>query len=117
MNEKKMATKCPSRKLQMITFNIQSKHYYVNSIHIQISINNLPRGNISVPLLYIDFMRIKIYTNAVIKGGYEPTTVPITLGRERSCYTNIGFKYIYRHIYEHDCRTFEDTKEATRTVN
>jgi hypothetical protein len=55
-------------------------------------------------------MRIKIYTNAVIKGGYEPTTVPITLGRERSCYTNIGFKYIYRHIYEHDCRTFEDTK-------
>ena len=72
---------------------------------------------ISVPLLYIDFMRIKIYTNAVIKGGCEPTMVPITLGRERSCYTNIGFKYIYRQIYEHDCRTFEDTKEATRTVN
>jgi tRNA A37 threonylcarbamoyladenosine dehydratase len=30
----KMATKCPSRKLQMITFNIQPKHFYVNSIHI-----------------------------------------------------------------------------------
>jgi len=28
-------------------------------------------------------MRIKIYiyTNAVSRGGYEPTTVPITLGR------------------------------------
>ena len=30
----KMATKYPSRKLQMITFNIQPKHFYVNSIHI-----------------------------------------------------------------------------------
>ena len=42
--KKKMATKCPSRKLQMITFNIQPKHSYVNSIHIYIylSINNLP---------------------------------------------------------------------------
>ena len=34
MNEKMMATKCPSRKLQMITFNIQLKHSYVNCIHI-----------------------------------------------------------------------------------
>ena len=32
--KKKMATQCPSRKLQMITFNIQPKHSYVNSIHI-----------------------------------------------------------------------------------
>ena len=34
MNENKMATKCPSQKLQMITFNIKPKHSYVNSIHI-----------------------------------------------------------------------------------
>ena len=34
MNEKKDGAKCPSRKLQMITFNIQPKHSYVNSIHI-----------------------------------------------------------------------------------
>ena len=31
---KKMATQCPSRKLQIITFNIQPKHSYVNSMHI-----------------------------------------------------------------------------------
>jgi hypothetical protein len=33
--EKKMATKYPSRKLQMITFNIQPKHSYVNkNLHV-----------------------------------------------------------------------------------
>jgi hypothetical protein len=39
MNEKMMATKCPSRKLQMITFNIQPKHSYVNSIHFHFLLN------------------------------------------------------------------------------
>jgi hypothetical protein len=31
----------------------------------------------------------EISTTAVGRGGYEPTTVPITLGRKRSRYTTI----------------------------
>jgi hypothetical protein len=34
----------------------------------------------------------EISTTAVGRGGYEPTTVPITLGRKRSRYTTITIR-------------------------
>ena len=34
----------------------------------------------------------EISTAAVGRGGYEPTTVPITLGRKRSRYTTITIR-------------------------
>jgi hypothetical protein len=44
MNEKKDGDKMSLSKIADDHINIQPKHSYVNSIHILISINNLPRG-------------------------------------------------------------------------
>jgi hypothetical protein len=42
---------------------------------------------------YKPFKELKeISTTAVGRGGYEPTTVPITLGRKRSRYTTITIR-------------------------
>ena len=58
MNEKK-----DGDKLQMITFNIQSKHSYVNSIHIQLTliVSNSVDSNFRLSRIFIEVPNFVVY--------------------------------------------------------
>jgi hypothetical protein len=59
--------------------------------------------------------------NAVSRGGYEPTTVPINLNRGRSCYTmnpfsfkSILFHFLSGTIYLHGNFCSENSLEIPK---